>query len=118
MDFQSAESGQLPVNEGRLIKSLADSTVRGVMDAVVELVTNSDDSYARQEQEGFAPSGRIDVYIDRGLGGHCKELKVIDEAGGMDFQALKKAIEFSGETSGFKEGRSVRGFFGRGLKES
>lgn len=118
MDFQSAESGQLPVNEGRLIKSLADSTVRGVMDAVVELVTNCDDSYVRQEQEGSNSSGRIDLYIDRGAGGHCKELRVIDEAAGMDYQALRRAIEFSGETSGFKEGRSVRGFFGRGLKES
>lgn len=118
MDFQSAESGQLPINEGRLIKTLADSTVRGVMDAVVELVTNSDDSYARQEQEGINSSGRIDIHISRGVGGHCRELKIIDEAGGMDFQSLRRAIEFSGETSGFKEGKSVRGFFGRGLKES
>lgn len=118
MQFQSVESGKLPVNEGRLIKSLADSTVRGVMDAVVELVTNSDDSYARIEQEGKLHSGRIDIHINRGAGGHCKELKIIDEAGGMDYQSLRKAIEFSGETSGFKEGRSVRGFFGRGLKES
>lgn len=112
------QSGQLPVNEGRLIKSLADSTVRGVMDAIVELVTNSDDSYARLEQEGEKTSGRIDIYIKRGKGGHCKELKVVDEAGGMDLENLRRAIEFSGETSGFKEGRSVRGFFGRGLKES
>ena len=118
MEFTVAQSGQLPVNQGRLVKSLADSTVRGVMDAVVELVTNCDDSYVRQEQEGKNPPGRIDIYIDRVTGGHCKELKITDEASGMDYQALGRAIEFSGETSGFKEGRSVRGFFGRGLKES
>ena len=36
----------------------------------------------------------------------------------MSEEDLLKAIEFAGETSGFAEGRKVRGFFGRGLKES
>ena len=70
------------------------------------------------EQDGEVVTGRIDIYLTRGHGGQCKELIVSDEASGMGFSDLRKAIEFSGETSGFKEGRSVRGFFGRGLKES
>src|SRR3990167_7855516 len=118
IDFQVHESGLLPVKRDRLIKQLAESTIGSVFDAVVELVTNSDDSYLKLEQDGEVVTGRIDIYLTRGHGGQCKELIVSDEASGMGFSDLRKAIEFSGETSGFKEGRSVRGFFGRGLKES
>ena len=117
-EFQLSESGLLPVNRKRLIKQLADSTIVNVFDAVVELVTNSDDSYLKLEQDGRAITGRIDIYLTRGSHGQCKELIVSDEASGMGYSDLKRAIEFSGETSGFKEGRGVRGFFGRGLKES
>lgn len=117
-DFETIESGLLPMKRGRVLKTLADSTIRGVQDAIVELVTNSDDSYAREEQSGKKASGQIEIHISRARGGHCKKIEVVDCAEGMGFQTLKKAIEFSGETSGFKEGRTVRGFFGRGLKES
>ena len=117
-EFQLSESGLLPVNRQRLIKQLADSTIVNVFDAIVELVTNSDDSYLKLEQDGKISSGRIDIYLTRGPRGQCTELVVSDEASGMGYSDLKKAIEFSGETSGFKEGRGVRGFFGRGLKES
>lgn len=116
--FQKAESGSLPMKRGRLIKTLADSTIRGCTDAIVELVTNSDDSYSKAEQSGRPLSGRIDIYVERKKGGRCQKIKVVDEASGMNFHSLKKAIEFGGETSGFKEGKTVRGFFGRGLKES
>lgn len=117
-EFQLSESGLLPVNRKRLIKQLADSTIVNVFDAVVELVTNCDDSYLKMEQESKAVTGRIDIYLTRGSHGQCKQLTVSDEAAGMGYSDLKRAIEFSGETSGFKEGRGVRGFFGRGLKES
>lgn len=117
-EFKTMESGLLPMKRGRLIKTLADSTIRGVADAIVELVTNSDDSYRRAELESKNLSGRIDITVRRERDGHCREIIVSDEALGMDCEILKKALEFSGETSGFKEGRTVRGFFGRGLKES
>lgn len=118
IQFQVMDSGCLPLKRGRLIKTLADNTIRGVVDAIVELVTNSNDSYSIQEQQGEKPTGIIHIFIDRCKGGHCKTLRVIDAASGMDYSSLKKSIEFGGETSGFKEGKTVRGFFGRGLKES
>lgn len=117
-EFQLSESGLLPVNRQRLIKQLADSTIVNVFDAIVELVTNSDDSYLKLEQDSETVTGRIDIYLTRGPRGQCTELIVSDEGSGMGYSDLKRAIEFSGETSGFKEGRGVRGFFGRGLKES
>lgn len=36
----------------------------------------------------------------------------------MSKEELKKAIEFGGEASGFAKGQTVRGLFGRGLKEA
>ena len=112
------EKGKLPLKRGRLIKSMADSTIRSVLDAAVELITNSDDSYSRLEQEGNLVSGKIEICLERASGGKCKLIKVKDEAGGIPHDSLKEAIEFGGETSGLKEGRTVRGLFGRGLKES
>lgn len=118
MDFDNFESGLLPMKRGRVIKTLSDSTIHGVLDAIVELLTNCNDSYTRLEESGTKTSGLIEIHIERMRGGHCKLIKVIDGAEGMSFVVLKESITFSGETSGFKEGRSVRGFFGRGLKES
>lgn len=116
--FKSMESASLPVKKGRIVKSMAESTIRDVTDAIVELVTNSDDSYSREEQKGNILSGQIHIFVRRAKGGHCKEVKVVDAAAGMDYKALREAIEFGGETSGFKKGKTVRGFFGRGLKEA
>src|SRR3989344_2669958 len=118
MKFDNLESGLLPMKRGRVIKTLSDSTIHGALDAIVELLTNSNDSYVRLEETGKKPSGIIEIHITRMSGGHCTHIKVIDEAEGMGFNSLKNSITFSGETSGFKEGMTVRGFFGRGLKES
>lgn len=43
---------------------------------------------------------------------------VKDLAEGMTKEELEKAIVFGGETSGFELGKSVRGLWGRGLKET
>lgn len=116
IQYQQPQS--LPINRGRMIKQLADSTIRNVVDAIVELVTNSDDNYISSEESGDNTTGKIDVHVVRYGGGRCTNLKVVDEGSGMDYRILQSAIEFGGDTSGFKEGKSVRGFLGRGLKES
>lgn len=43
---------------------------------------------------------------------------VEDLAGGMSSEDLEKSIKFGAEASGLTAGRSVRGLFGRGLKET
>ncbi len=115
MEFKG--SRDLPINP-RIIQQMAMGTIRSVVDAVVELVTNSDDSYRKLEQEGNKTTGIIHIFVYRLKGGRCKELKVWDFAQGMTTDGLEKALEFAGETSGFEKGRSVRGLFGRGLKEA
>lgn len=111
---------QLPVNEGHLVVEQAKATVKSVLDAIVELVTNSDDSFSSLEQSGMMEGNRfITVQIERMKGGVCKELAIIDNAEGMTKKELiNEAIRFGGETGGRKRGKKVRGYFGRGLKES
>lgn len=110
----------LPVNQGRLVYEQARATVKSLLDATVELVTNSDDSFQILEQErNKLEDALIEIRISRALGGGCKELMVSDSASGMSREELlNEAIRFGGETGGRQKGRKVRGFFGRGLKES
>ena len=107
---------EIPIHP-RIIEESAKATIRNLIDGIVELITNSDDSYKRLE-EGHEVSGKIEIYVNREKGGICKNLRVKDWAEGMTSQELESAITFGGETSGFHKGRSVRGFFGRGLKET
>ena len=102
----------------RLVVELSKATVQNLIDGIVELITNSDDSYKRLEEKGEAVNGEIEIYVNREKGGICENLVVKDFAEGMSKQDLISAIEFAGETSGFESGKSVRGLFGRGLKET
>jgi hypothetical protein len=102
----------------RIVEQLSKATVKNLVDGIVELVTNCDDSYKRLEDEGQEVSGEIKVCVNRKKGGICERLIVKDFAAAMTKEQLEKAIEFAGVTSGFEEGRSVRGLFGRGLKET
>ena len=110
----------LPVNQGRLVYEQAKATVKSILDAVVELVTNCDDSFKNIEQKiGKEKNGTIEINIERLKGGACDFIAIIDDAEGMIREdLLNQAIKFGGETGGRKEGRKVRGYFGRGLKES
>ncbi len=108
---------ELPINS-RIVEQLAKATVKNIADGIVELVTNCDDSYKRLEGKGQVTSGEMEICVNRKKGGACENLKVKDYAEGMTKEELQEAIVFGGETSGFEKGRSVRGLFGRGLKET
>lgn len=101
----------------RLASQQSMATIRSIPDAVVELVTNSDDSYKTMDEGGKSVQKLIRIFVHRLKGGKCKELKVIDFAAGMTKDKLEEALKFGGKTSGFEAGRSVRGLFGKGLKE-
>jgi hypothetical protein len=117
LEMQYKEERLLPMNP-RYVKQSADATIKSLIDAIVELVTNSDDSYRRLEENGVKANGKIELFVTRKKGGICESFMVKDYAEGMSKKKLEKAVEFAGETSGFKAGRTVRGLFGRGLKES
>jgi hypothetical protein len=104
---------RLPMNP-KLMHQISNSTIRDIYDGLVELITNSDDSYRRME----AQNGKIEIYVKRGKNGKCEQITVKDYAEGMSKDELEDAIVFGAETSGRNKGKSVRGFFGRGLKEA
>jgi hypothetical protein len=116
-EYELDEPQPLPIDH-RLAIQMSYGTIRSIVDAVVELVTNSDDSYRRLEQKGETVDGSIIINVERYKGGKCNKLEVIDFAEGMDKDNLKEALRFAGEVSGFRLGKSVRGLFGRGLKEA
>ena len=102
----------------KLVHQLSGATVKSVVDAIVELVTNSDDSYARLEQEGRKTLGSITISVTRLKGGSCGSIRIADQAEGMDSRALALALVYGEEASGLMKGKTVRGYFGRGLKEA
>ena len=107
-----------PGLEDEVALEQAKGTISNLYDAIVELVTNSDDSYSSMEQEGKNVSGKIEISVKKSKGRKLLELSVNDEALGMTPEKLENVIRYGKKTSDLFIGKSVRGFFGRGLKES
>ena len=96
----------------------ADQAIRkDVFRALVEIITNSNDSYSRLEQAGWSVGGEI--FIDLHRKHKNSTLRVWDHAEGMNDSRMDKVVGTYGEaTSGIKEDKNVRGMWGRGLKDS
>lgn len=111
------ETGQIKYTE-RAFEEDAASAMRGKIErALIELITNADDSYALLEQKGLRVSGTIRIEIERH---RLKTWKVIvrDRAEGMTLEEMKeKLCQLGGRTSGFEKGALVRGVLGRGAKD-
>jgi len=90
----------------------ARATISDLIDAIVELVTNCDDSYLKLEQSGENPSGKIEILIKRTKDGQLKELRISDEAGGISPKKFENILRYGKNTSAIYEGKDVRGFFG------
>lgn len=85
--------------------------------ALVELITNCDDSYARLEKAGVSVSGRIRVGYERHHAGAV--LMVTDQAEGMSFEQAGRILSYGGAHSPLARGEGAgRGYFGRGLKQA
>ncbi len=85
--------------------------------ALVELITNCDDSYARLEKTATRVSGLIRVQYERHQGGAL--LVVTDQAEGMSFKQACSILAYGGAHSPLALGKgSGRGYFGRGLKQA
>lgn len=102
----------------RVALQQADQAIRkDVLRALVEIITNSNDSYARLEDAGSRASGEIIIDL---LRKHKNSLiRVRDFAEGMDDARMDVVVGTYGEaTSGLKEDLHVRGMWGRGLKDA
>lgn len=92
----------------------AEQAMRGdVIRGLIELITNCDDAYGSR-------SGDIRIAISRPSDSNdLVEIAVSDKAKGLTPSEMEKAFTFLGsELSGFAEGESVRGLFGRGSKDT
>ncbi len=85
--------------------------------ALVELITNVDDSYARLERHGAAVSGNIRITYERHQNGAV--LGVGDQAEGMSLERIRSVLSYGGAHSLLAHGEaSGRGYFGRGMKQA
>ena len=92
----------------------AEQAMRGdVIRGLIELITNCDDAYGEK-------SGEIRVVVNRTADSDGSvEVAVTDKAKGLSPEEMEKAFSHLGsETSGFADGASVRGLFGRGSKDT
>ena len=86
--------------------------------AIVELITNSDDSYRELEDNGVTVSGKIRIDIERKRGKQCSIVSVRDRAGGMSGKEMYLKLGAVGiRASGFELGKARRGLLGRGAKD-
>src|SRR5512147_1442204 len=102
----------------RVALQQADQAIRkDVLRALVEVITNCNDSYSRLEHTGQRGKGEIIIDIQRKHKNSV--IRVRDFAEGMTDIRMDKVVGTYGEaTSGLKEDKHVRGMWGRGLKDS
>jgi len=84
---------------------------------LVELITNSDDSYRDVEENGKKVSGKIRIEFKRKKG-NCSYVMLKDRAMGMSrIEMYHKLGSLGKRTSGFEKRKKRRGLNGRGAKD-
>ena len=95
-----------------------DAMGNDIINAIIELVTNADDSYCSLEEKNkLHTQARIRIEIERH---HNEPTKLIvrDRAEGMSYNDLKKFIQREGDLHRkFNPNSQIRGMFGSGSKE-
>ena len=100
----------------RALKNMADQAIRhDLLKGLIELITNSDESYARLESDGIKTTGRIELEVDRRPKKKQTVIRVIDWAEGMSDTELERCVGGYGEDT---SGQIGRGVFGMGLKDT
>ena len=85
--------------------------------ALVELITNADDSYVRLEEQSKPCNGVIEIIYKKD--GYCGLFAVRDYAEGMSIEEVRDSFKkYGAATSGMKGGKGVRGYFGQGAKDA
>ena len=86
-----------------------------IVRALIELITNCDDAYARA-----STTGKIDIIVHRSTNKDIPTTLVVrDSATGLDPKGMRESFGIlGGDKSGFAEGQEVRGLFSRGSKDT
>jgi len=111
------ERGIIQVDPRHTVRSIRKAMQGNVIRALVELITNTDDSYIRLE-ETCAPENRT-IEVLYAKDGYCGVFAVRDYAEGMSLRDIQQGFKkYGGATSGMKAGQRVRGYFGQGAKDA
>lgn len=105
--------------EPRYKRQNMERAMRGRIErGLVELITNSDDSYRDMEDRGRHISGKIRIEISRRKKGRPSTVIVRDKAEGMNREEMFNKLGILGRrTSGFEKGKARRGLHGRGARD-
>lgn len=97
----------------RYLDQNARVAIQDVYDALIELITNSDDRY-----EFLGRDGEIHIDVERRRKGEASIICVRDFADGMTLETMRDKIRSLGNrVSGMEQGYSVRGTNSRGAKD-
>lgn len=98
----------------RYVKHNRDAAVSDIYDAIVEIVTNSDDSYRRLRKRGRSADAG-DILIETFHRQNSPSLLVVrDKAEGMTLKAMREKL---GEIGNRTSQSGDRGFMARGIKD-
>ena len=101
------EKGVIEVDDRHTVRRMRAAMQGDPIRALVELITNSDDSYIRLEDEGEEKEGIIDVFYNREK--NKINFAVRDYAEGMTGAEVRRSFKKYGTaTSGLKKGRRVK----------
>ena len=100
------EQGVIEVDPRHTVRRMRIAMQGNVIRALVELVTNADDSYIRLEDEKKSNGGVIEVLYEKV--GYKGFFAVRDHAEGMSLDDVRESFKkYGGETSGMKKGKRV-----------
>jgi hypothetical protein len=110
------KEGVIKAANRHVVRRMRNAMQGDVIRALVELITNGDDSYSRLADAGRSVEHRIDVKY--GKDGYNGVFAVRDFAEGMSYaQVDENFTTYGAPTSGLSAGKSVRGYFGEGAKD-
>jgi len=111
------ETGILKVDPRHTMRRIRTAMQGNVIRAIAELITNSDDSYNKLEDDKQPHTGVIEIIYKKD--GHCGLFAIRDYATGMSLKKIRKALTtYGAATSGMQAGKRVRGYFGQGAKDA
>ncbi len=111
------EQGIIEVDPRHTVRRIKIAMQGNAIRALVELITNADDSYIRLEEGQQESKGEIDIIYKKD--GYCGIFAVRDYAEGMSIEDVRNNFKrYGAATSGLKTGKGVRGYFGQGAKEA
>jgi len=112
------EQGIIQAHSRHTSRSMRNAIQGSPIKALVEIITNSDDSYSIIEQQGGTADGRIEISY-KALDDNSLLFTIRDYARGMSIDTVRSSYKkYGAATSGMEDGAAVRGYFGQGAKDA